>query len=217
MKENRLYYFSVEGETEKWYLEWLQKTINSEPASKYMVKFDVKIQKDPLGRAKGLTALGRTEIVHVFDRESEDEVHRNQFQTTLDRMKMAQNIGKKISYKLGYSNYTFELWIILHKADCNGSLANRYQYLAPINRVYNEDFENLDQYKHEDNFKRILSKLEFGNVQDAVQRAKLIMERNKDAGYVLQQYKGYRYYIENPSLSLGEQNVLALGLIKVGL
>ena len=29
-KETKKYYFSVEGETEKWYLDWLQKTINSD-------------------------------------------------------------------------------------------------------------------------------------------------------------------------------------------
>ena len=28
-KETKKYYFSVEGETEKWYLEWLENTINS--------------------------------------------------------------------------------------------------------------------------------------------------------------------------------------------
>jgi len=28
MKENRKYYFTVEGETEKWYLQWLQDTVN---------------------------------------------------------------------------------------------------------------------------------------------------------------------------------------------
>lgn len=27
-KQTKKYYFSVEGETEKWYLEWLQKQIN---------------------------------------------------------------------------------------------------------------------------------------------------------------------------------------------
>ena len=27
-KENRTYFFSVEGDTEKWYLDWLQTTIN---------------------------------------------------------------------------------------------------------------------------------------------------------------------------------------------
>ena len=63
-KETRKYYFSVEGETEKWYLDWLQKTINAIPESKYNVKLDAKIQKDPLARVKringdGLRGAGR--------------------------------------------------------------------------------------------------------------------------------------------------------------
>ena len=58
---------------------------------------------------------------------------------------------KKIKYALGYSNFTFELWMILHKRDCNGSLTDRRQYLNPINQAFGEKFENLDQYKHEDN------------------------------------------------------------------
>lgn len=37
-------------------------------------------------------------------------------------MKAAQNSGKDIKYQLGYSNFTFELWIIVHKTDCNGVL-----------------------------------------------------------------------------------------------
>ena len=110
-KENRTYYFSVEGETEKWYLEWLQSTINANLEARYTVKLDSKIQKDPLARAKGLTILGKTEVTHIFDRESEESVHVQQFQTTLDRMKAAQNIGKSITYHLGYSNFTFELWM----------------------------------------------------------------------------------------------------------
>lgn len=32
-------------------------------------------------------------------------------------MESAQNLGKSIKYKLGYSNFTFELWMILHKND----------------------------------------------------------------------------------------------------
>ena len=47
-KETRKYYFSVEGETEHWYLNWLQNTINAESDA-------------------------------IFDRESEDEVHVQQF------------------------------------------------------------------------------------------------------------------------------------------
>lgn len=204
-KENRIHYFSVEGETEKWYFDWLQSMINNTPEAKYKVKLNSKIQKDPLSCAKGLTILGKTEITHVFDRESEDEIHTEQFQTTLDRMKAAQKIGKNIKYSLGYSNFAFELWIILHKADCNGSLSHRRQYLEPLNRAYGEHFENLDQYKHEDNFKRVLSKLTLEDVLQAVRRAKAITQRNMESGYVLQQYKGYNYYKENPSLSLWVQ------------
>ena len=34
-KENRTYYFSVEGATEKWYLDWLQNMINADPEDVY--------------------------------------------------------------------------------------------------------------------------------------------------------------------------------------
>lgn len=204
-KENRTYYFSVEGETEQWYLEWLQRIINAEPNAKYTVKLDSKIQKDPLSRVKRMTIVGKTEITHIFDYESDEEIHVKQFKTALERMKDAQNTGKNIKYHLGYSNFTFELWMILHKVDCNGSLMHRRQYLMPLNRAYGENFENLDQYKHENNFKRILSNLTLDNVRQAIRRAKVIMRKNEEMGYRLQEYKGYRYYKENPSLSLWEQ------------
>jgi len=203
-KKNKKYYFSVEGETEKWYFEWLQKTINLVPESLHTVKFDCQIQKDPLKRVKGLVVMEKTEITHIFDRESEQVVHLKQFETTLDRMKEAENLGKSIKYSLGYSNFSFELWIVLHKADCNSSLSHRRQYLPFINRAYSEDFENLDEYKHETNFKRILNKLTIGDAGLAVRRSKSIMQANHANGYVLHQYKGYKYNTENPSLSIWE-------------
>lgn len=203
-KETRKYYFSVEGETEKWYLDWLQKTINAISESKYNVKLDAKIQKDPLARVKGMTLLEQTEITHVFDRESEDSIHTKQFQETLDRMSDAEQLGKDINYKLGYSNFTFELWIILHKADCNGAKTNRKQYLSDLNKAYGEKFEDLNEYKRENDFKRILKKLTIEDVISAVRRAETIMKRNEESGYRLQQYKGYSFYKENPSLSVWE-------------
>lgn len=92
----------------------------------------------------------------------------------------------------------------MHKTDCNGVLTHRRQYLTPLNRAYDQQFESLDQYKHEDNFKRILSQLTLDNVRNAIQRSKAIMQRNQEAGYILQQYKRYKYYKENPSLSIWE-------------
>lgn len=203
-KENRTYYFSVEGETEQWYLEWLQRMINLEETAKYMVKLDSKVQKDPLARVKRMTIVDKIEITYITDFESEEEVHKKRFQMSIDRMKEAEKLGKKVKYYLGYSNFTFELWMILHREECNTAMMHRRQYLVPLNRAYGENFENLDQYKHETNFKRILKKLTLENVWQAIERSKAIMQRNEVLGYRQQQYKGYRYYNENPSLAIWE-------------
>lgn len=47
-KENRTYYFSVEGETEKWYLDWLQSAINAEPVAKYREKHKLQARLQQL-------------------------------------------------------------------------------------------------------------------------------------------------------------------------
>lgn len=165
MKAKRVYYFSVEGETEQWYLEWLQRQINQDPAAKYFVKIDSKVQKDPFSRAKGMSILSKTEITHLFDYESDEPEHAQGFMKTMDQMKAVRNSGKSITYRMGYSNFSFELWIILHTGDCNGRLTHRKQYLAPLNRAYHENFDTLDQYKHENNFKRLLSKLSLNHAR----------------------------------------------------
>ena len=204
MKKTKKYYFSVEGETEQSYLKWLQNTINSIPERKYNIKLDLKIEKDPLSRAKGITILEKTEIIHIFDKESEEPIHQDQFYKTLKRMKEAQNLGRQIKYQLGYSNFTFELWIILHKIDFNTPLNHRSQYFSFINRAYEEQFSNLDDYKRENNFKQVLKKLTIYDVKEAIKRAKDIMNKNKENGYNLENYKGYKFYKENPSLSIWE-------------
>lgn len=112
-KECRKYYFSVEGETEKWYLKWLESQINSKDNAKYNVKIIAEVNKNPMKMVKKLTALGNLDIVHVFDfEESQNE---EAFKNTLNAMKSAAKKKKKVKYSLGYSNNTFDLWIILHK------------------------------------------------------------------------------------------------------
>jgi len=204
MKSNRKYYFTVEGETERWYLLWLQKQINSETTAKYTVTLDCPIQKNPLKRAKSLVVTGKTVITHIFDYESDQEVHTTQFYKVLDLMKQSESLGKQIKYQLGYSNFTFELWMVLHKMDYDGSHADRKDYLDPINRAYEEHFESLGHYKHEANFNRILSKITLDEVKEAIIRSKRIMQRNKDDGLILLEYRGYNFYKENPSLAIWE-------------
>lgn len=203
-KTTKKYYFSVEGETEYWYLEWLQKQINQAEESAYNVSFDFKIQKNPLKRVKSMVITKKTEVWHLSDYESDDPIHKKEFTETMDNMKAAEKIGKEIKYRFGYSNFTFDLWIILHMSACNGSIAHRKHYITSLNRAYNENFESMDEYKHENNFKRCLGKLQLSNVIEAIARAKRIMQTNKDNGYVLRDYKGYKYYKENPSLAVWE-------------
>ena len=60
------YYFSVEGDTEKWYLDWLEKIINNDPNSVITVKLDSKIEKSHQRRVKRMFIITKTEIWHLF-------------------------------------------------------------------------------------------------------------------------------------------------------
>ncbi len=203
IKETRKYYFSVEGETEKWYFEWLLDKINAEPSSKFKVSFDCKVQKSPVKRVKSLSNINKVTIYHIFDYESNESVYIERFNKTLDSMREAMKIGKQIDYRLGYSNLTFDLWIILHKRDLKSSITERQHYLQYINRAFDENFESMDKYKKETNFKRILSKLSLKDVNSALKRAEKIMDYNSE-NYSPVCYGKFTYYRENPSLTVGK-------------
>lgn len=215
-KETRKFWFTVEGETEKWYLDWLEMKINENPDSLYLVSIVSKVQQNPLKFAKTVNPLSTPEITHWCDYESNDDIHVRKFEGILDQLKKSTRIGgKNFKYYLGYSNFTFELWMVLHKQDCNGSLSYRSQYIQPINAAYEEHFENLAHYKHEDIFNRIMKSLSLENVVEAVNRAKNIMSNNKENNWVLYEYKGYKYYKNNPSLTIWESVEKILTVCKI--
>ncbi len=178
-KSTKKFYFSVEGETEKWYLEWLKDKINKSNEATYLVNFDISVQKNPLKRVKSLTITNKTEIWHLSDYESDEDMHVKMFSETMDNMKKAENLGKNIKYKFGYTNLTFDLWIILHKTKCTTQFSDRKQYIKTINKAYCAKFEDMHQFKHEDNFKECLDQLSLENVKTAIINAKDIMQDNK--------------------------------------
>lgn len=182
---------------------WLRDRINEQEGKEYKVAIEPKVQQHPMKFAKGVNAISTPEVIHICDVESKTAIHVEKFRSILNELKAAKT-EKHISYGLGYSNYTFELWIVLHKKKCNGSLTDRTQYLSHINQIFGEKFENLDQYKHENNFKRCLSKLGLDDVRAAIQRAKEIMKMNKDNGKSLIRHGGYEYYEDNPALTMHE-------------
>ena len=207
IKPVKCYYFSVEGKTEKLYLDWLQGEINKK-SEIYAVEF---ISKDwsPLKYTKKLVNfiededhenVEQFEIFHICDYEGGTNTKR--FFNILSEMREACRL-KNINYKLCYSNFTFELWIILHKIDCYTRLSDKTQYLKLINKAYDTNFRSLHDYKKEDHFKKgILDKLTLDDVSSAINRAKSISVKNKKDGYKECEYKGYKFYKENPSLSI---------------
>ena len=202
-KEIRKFVFTVEGETEKLYFEWLQDTINACEESKYNVSIVAKVQQSPKKYAKTVNAMSTPKITHICDYESNDDVHVNKFKRILSELNEANStIGKKFRYDLGYSNFTFELWMVLHKNTCNGILTDRTKYLSHINKAYGEHFEVLDHYKRESDFKRCLSKLCIDDVRQAIHRSKRIMDYKVASGERKEQYKGFEYYKENPALTI---------------
>lgn len=201
-KMNARYHFTVEGETEKWYLEWLRDAINADPRSKVKVVCSPKVQKNPVKWVKANTNLDkRAKVFHVFDFEDEEPIHVKAFKDTLANMKKAGSLGRGFRYVSAYSNLTFELWMVLHKGDCP-ALAHRRQYLKPINDLYGEHFESLDEYKHEANFKRVLGKLTVDDAVTAVGRAETLAKRAEEHGLRKAQHCGYSYYLDNPATDL---------------
>ena len=92
------YYLSVEGETEKWYFEHLQKLINNKEELPCTVKLYIKINKSIKSRAKAIPAPFKIKAFHICDYESNSDVHTKQFENVLKELKEVKKINKNINY-----------------------------------------------------------------------------------------------------------------------
>lgn len=196
------YYFSTEGETEKAYLDHLQKLINQEAGIVKKVSFYAKKSK-PDSFVKTLNTIDPIKATHFFDFESPQKDGVSSFENVLQRLDTARKSGKVFDYQNGYSNLSFELWILLHKTDCNGSVANVKDYLQLINKAFQLQFAGLSEYKEERNFKKVLDKISINDVFAAVKRCKTIMKSNEDSERKQRAKYGYSYYLDNPATQWG--------------
>ena len=198
-KSNYTYYFSVEGEDEKWYLEWLAGVIN-DSLNSLDADFTVSVKAEKLSPGKFVRKFKSIDVrraVHVFDYDC-DEVR---FQNTLKDMK--NTAGKTLEYRLGYTNLNFELWMVLHKMDCNGAVQKNDGYLNKINQAFGKSFRRIDDYKAEKIFKEILSGMNLDDVKQAIRRACAIQKARQGGGN--QNSSGFSWFSQNPSLSLHER------------
>ena len=90
------------------------------------------MQKDPISFAKKLTVQAKTIVWHLSDIEGSTPADYQTADNTLSRLKETKNLGKSIVYKYGYSNLSFDLWMILHKRNHSGSVSAVGNYLAII-------------------------------------------------------------------------------------
>ena len=71
MNDEKLYtkkfVFTVEGETEQWYLEWLRDQINKCEGRRYNVAVDAKVQQSPKKFYKNANAKATPEVFHICD------------------------------------------------------------------------------------------------------------------------------------------------------
>lgn len=208
MKESRTVFLSVEGKNcEVLYFEHLQKLINACPDSRFKVKFVIKPQIGPKSMVKRIghkpddkDRSGKViPYMHVQDVEDYNSaVHKEKFENLLLEIHEIEH-----EYILGYSNYTFELWLLLHVTDMKAGLGNRTQYLGLINRYFHRHFSSLDEYKSEGEFKKILGDyVTLDTVKMAIKRANAIRDENYELGRKRITKHEFTFYKDNPDTTV---------------
>lgn len=194
------YFFSVEGETEVWYLKHLQGLIHNNESRKIDPIITVK-KTTPMKFLKTFSSLYQSTVTAVYDVEEPVDGQNFQFESILKEMNDAEKAGKSVKYELGYSNIDFELWVILHKKNLFRTIVNKEEYLKEINTVFSTHFKRLSEYKVERNFKSILNQITLEDVKEAINRADII-EKQRNIDSVQINSCGYKWFPKNPSLSL---------------
>lgn len=209
-KESRLFHISVEGvNCEKMYFDHLASLINVSGCNKYNAKVICK-KADPESFAKrnsyfGVEKIGKRQLPYLHIQDIEDYYDSGQqkrFYALLDEIRKTESeFG--IQYKLGYSNFTFELWLLLHVADMNHALTDRYAYLQDINRYFNRHYATLDDFKKHDEFQTILDQfVTLDSVRSAIKRAEHIVAENKAGQKICEHYKNFSFFRDNPDVTV---------------
>ena len=210
-KQNRKFYLSVEGDCEALYFQHLQKLINTCPHADFNAKIVAvrKIKPTSMLKRQGLDAVDKFQgkqvpFFHIQDIEDYHEAEgRRIFQGLIDDLADARKTFN-VAYDLGYSNYTFELWLLLHVTDMNAPLADRYHYLNYINRAFGTTYKSLSEYKKADNFCQILKDfITLEAVLKAIERSERLRDRRSKTDS-LTEYRGIRFYADNPDTTVGK-------------
>ena len=225
LKQSLRYNISVEGEVcEILYFEHLSRLINECDKATYKVSFDIK-KKNPssfyksrvntYARKKKGKAKECITYFHVQDIECY-ETHNDKFVALINEIKkLEEETG--VYYQLRYTNYTFDLWIIIHKRDMFHCITNRHKYYKDINKAFKTSYNHMDEYKKEEEFRKILDSITLYDVINAVARGEKIRKNHEVNNDHKEIVNGFIYYRNNPDMTLHsivKQILVDVGILK---
>lgn len=168
IKKNKNFYLAVEGQSEELYFNHIQKLLNETIESEYKIVFKIKVKERPpincVKWASSQSGLSTCQRYAIFDYE--DDNHLDENLNAIDESRENNKVECIIT------NFTFEVWMILHKMEFVTCLNYRTQYLSYINNAFNKRYLSLGDFKNEVEFKRILETITLSDVKDAYLRAK---------------------------------------------
>ena len=106
--------------------------------------------------------------------------------------------NKENKIELGYSNYSFDLWLLLHKEDYFAVVPNQKEYEDEIRRVYGLPAE--ESIKRGRKVERILEQIEWPDIKTAIERAEKIAIDNE--GRQENITAGNNIYYDNPDTQM---------------
>ena len=197
------YFLTVEGENEKWYFEHLQNLINHCDTARRHASFHIVVARFPYNKVKSIPAPAKRKAFHIVDYESNCDEHIQEFKKVLDQLEEIKT-WDKFDYRIGYSNYAFELWMLLHKTDQDLRVDHRKQYFWDINKLYGTKYNSLKRYKSEAEFKKVLRQIALEDVYRAIKNAEKLRQRHMDRKHTMLEYNGFAYFADNPDVTVHE-------------
>lgn len=203
-----IFFISCEGETERWYFDWLRKQINGDRRTVTPVKFKFTGGSPTSfvkSNAGAYSMLDGCSFCRVQDIEDYGEYHTEKFETLLKSNKDAKSRMRKTNFYIAYSNFTFEVWIIAHKMQVP-SVVHRSEYYKTINRAFDTAFRDNDEYKHEDNFKGLLAGLTLDDVINTALPECERFKKNNDIHHADKKRSlyGFDYCLNDPDTTLDD-------------
>lgn len=158
----KLFIIGCEGKNqERIYFQNLKRVINRIENRKYNVNFNYAepFGGDPLCVVDRTIhkSIGKKNKASIFDYDGKTA-----------KFEEAINLANVHNVNVGYSNYCFDLWLILHKEDYVTVVKNQNDYEGDVKRVYN--LPQSTNIKHRNTVRRICDQLDLASIVKAIKR-----------------------------------------------